>query len=162
VGPQLSQMCELTEKIFYVFHGPWTLWPVTIYYIYIRGDQMCDGSPTIASVWDDDKKKFYVFHGPWTWWPVTIFYIYKRRPNVWWVTNYHRCVSWQKKFFMFSMDHEHCGDQWPSFIYIRGDLMCDGSPTIASVWDARKNFLCFPWTMNMVTSDHLLYIYDET
>jgi len=58
-GHQLSQMCELTEKFFLIFHGPWT------------------------------------------WWPVTIFYIYKMRR----VTNYRKCVSWQKNFFWFSMTH---------------------------------------------------------
>jgi hypothetical protein len=143
--------CVRWQKKFFVFSKDHDQWPS---FIYIRGDLMCDGSRTITDVWDD-RKFFFVFsrdHEHCDQWP---YFIYKRRPNVWRVTNYHRCVRWQKKFFVFSKDH----DQWPSFIYIRGDLMCDGSPTIIDVWDARKNFLCFPWSMNMVTSDHLLYIY---
>jgi len=120
-------------------------WPS---FIYIRGNQTCDGSPSITYVWDG-RKNFFVSPWPWTW--VTIYYIYTK------------CVmghqlSWmcemEEKIFLFLRDHEH---EWPSIIYIRWDLMCDGSPTITYVWDERKNFLMFveePWTM----SDHLLYI----
>jgi len=91
-------ICVRWKKKFFVSPWPWT-W-VTIYYIYIRWDLMCDGSPTIMNVWDG-RKNFFVSPWPWTW--VTIYYIYKMRPNVWWVTNYHECVRWKKKFFWFSM-----------------------------------------------------------
>jgi hypothetical protein len=75
--------------------------------LYIRGNLTCDGSPTIMDVWDGRK----IF---WCSWKdhdhehVTIFYIYKRKPNVWWVTNYHRCVRWKKNFFCFSVTMNMC------------------------------------------------------
>jgi len=140
MGHQLSHMCEMKEKNFlflrddhehewpsFIYKRKPNVWWVTNYHICVR--------------W---KKKFFVSPWPWTW--VTIYYIYKMRPNVWWVTNYHICVRWKKKFFDVrgrTMNHE-----WPSFIYIRGNLTCDGSPTIMDVWDGRKNFLMFmegPW-----------------
>ena len=90
-------------------------------------------------------------HEPW----VTIFYIYKRKPNVWWVTNYHECVRWKKKIFCFSVMTMNMSDHL-LYIYIRGNLMCDGSLTITDVWDERKKIFVSPWPWPWVT---IYYIY---
>jgi hypothetical protein len=127
-------------------------WPS---FIYIRGNLTCDGSPTITDVWDGIKN-FFVSPWPWPW--VTIFYIYKRKPNMWWVTHYHRCVRWKKKFFCFSMTMNMSDHLL--YIYVRKP----------NVWWVTHYHRCVRWNKNffdvhgrtMTMSDHLLYIYEET
>ena len=101
-----------------------------------------------------EKKIFCWKRPPVMSWPVTI---YTLRPNVWWVTNYHMCVRWKKKYFV-EKDPQSCHDQW---LYILWDLMCDGSPTITCVWDGRKNYFMFSMTHTNVWVFHSYVWYER-
>jgi len=132
-----NQMCDGSPTITYVWDGRKNFlflrdheheWPSIIY---IRWDLMCDGSPTIMNVWDG-RKNFFDSPWPWTW--VTIFYIYKRKPNVWWVTNYHECVRWKKKFFWFSMTNTNVCCVSLVCVWWHKNIFCKESPPVMVMW----------------------------
>ena len=168
MGHQLSQMCEMEEKIFLFLRDHEHEWPSIIYIrwdlmcdgsptityvwderknflmfveepwtmsdhlLYIRGNLTCDGSPTIMDVWDGRKNFLMFMEGPWPW--VTIYYIYKRKPNVWWVTNYHRCVRWKKNFFWFFMTNTNVCCVSLVCVSWHKNIFCKESPPVMVMW----------------------------
>jgi hypothetical protein len=133
-----NQMCDGSPTITDVWDGRknfWCSWKDHEHewpsFIYIRGNQMCDGSPTIIDVWDG-RKNFLILHDHEPW--VTIYYIYKMKPNVWWVTNYHRCVRWKKNFFWFSMTNTNVCCVSLVCVSWHKNIFCKESPPVMVMW----------------------------